>query len=197
MTRTSTFRSCVEPSGTKVALLQEAQELDLGGGRDLPDFVEEEGPLVRRGEVPGLPLGGAGEGALLVAEELALEQRLGQRRAVHLDERAPRRGGSGSGWSRASWLLPVPLSPRSRTVASVDATWRAAASTAFIAGLSATRSGMSRPSSALAARLRAPAARRAAGRGAAARPSRTAWSGSRPPRPSWPRPRSRPCRTRS
>ena len=33
---------------------------------------------------------GAGEGALLVAEELALEQGLGQRGAVHGDEWAPR-----------------------------------------------------------------------------------------------------------
>src|SRR6202008_933278 len=39
------------------------------------------------------PLGGAGEGALLVAEELALEQRVGQRGAVDGDERlAPARG---------------------------------------------------------------------------------------------------------
>jgi hypothetical protein len=40
--------------------------------------------------VAGLPLVGAGERALLVAEELALEQRLGERGAVHLDERAGR-----------------------------------------------------------------------------------------------------------
>ena len=39
----------------------------------------------------------AGEGALLVAEELGLQQALGQGRAVDLHERARRRGGSRSG----------------------------------------------------------------------------------------------------
>ena len=43
---------------------------------------------------PLAPLVGPGEDALLVAEELALEERLGERRAVERDERLPARAGS-------------------------------------------------------------------------------------------------------
>src|SRR5687768_2731656 len=42
---------------------------------------------MRRLELADLPLGGAGERAALVAEELAFEQCLGERRAVETDER--------------------------------------------------------------------------------------------------------------
>src|SRR5581483_9425120 len=41
----------------------------------------------RRLEEPALALGRAGEGALLEAEELALEERLGERAAVEREER--------------------------------------------------------------------------------------------------------------
>ncbi len=44
---------------------------------------------------------------------------------------------------RASWLLPVPLSPSSSTLASDAATLRAASSAAFIFALSATSAGTS------------------------------------------------------
>ena len=69
------------------ALLQDAQELDLRRRRDLADLVEEERAAVGLLEAPGAPPIGAGEGALLVAEELALEERLGERGAVERDER--------------------------------------------------------------------------------------------------------------
>jgi hypothetical protein len=53
---------------------------------------------------------GPGEGALLVAEQLALQQVLGQRGAVQRDEGRPPAGPSA--WiARASSPLPVPLSP--------------------------------------------------------------------------------------
>ena len=59
--------------------LQHAQQLGLRGRRDLADLVEEDGAGVGQLEPAQPPLGGAGEGALLVAEQLALEQGLGQR----------------------------------------------------------------------------------------------------------------------
>jgi hypothetical protein len=73
-------------------VLQEAEELDLEGRRQLADLVEEEGAAVRRLDAAAALGVGAGEGALLVAEELALEQRLRDRRAVdgHEGPRGPR-----------------------------------------------------------------------------------------------------------
>ena len=69
-------------------LLQEAQQLDLQRQRDVADLVEEQRAAM--GELD-LALGGldrAGEGALLVAEQLGLEQVLGDRGAVDRDEAA-------------------------------------------------------------------------------------------------------------
>ena len=62
--------------------------------------------LKRPSRLPGR----SGEGALLVAEELTLEERLGERRAVELDEGAFARG---LFWwiACATSSLPVPLSP--------------------------------------------------------------------------------------
>jgi hypothetical protein len=74
--------------GHEGPVLEEAQELHLRGRRDLADLVEEERPAVGGGEVAGLPLRRPGEGAPLVAEQLGLEERLRERRAVDLDERA-------------------------------------------------------------------------------------------------------------
>ena len=67
--------------------LQHPEQLHLGGRRDLADLVEEDGPGVGQLEPAQPPLGGAGEGALLVPEQLRLQQRLGQRGAVDRDER--------------------------------------------------------------------------------------------------------------
>ena len=66
---------------------EHAEELGLNRGAHLADFVEHERALVGLLELADLALGGAGEGALLVAEQLALQQRLGERRAVEADER--------------------------------------------------------------------------------------------------------------
>ena len=88
MMRTSTWSGCVPPTRSNSALLQDAQELDLEGERHLADLVEEERAAVRAAR--SLPLVArvrAGEGAALVAEELALEQGLGDRAAVDRHER--------------------------------------------------------------------------------------------------------------
>ena len=73
---------------------EHAQELGLHGGVHLADFVEQERALVGLLELADLAFGGAGEGALFVAEELAFEQRFGEGGAVEADERAlPARAG--------------------------------------------------------------------------------------------------------
>ena len=55
--------------------------------RQLADLVEEDRSAVGRLEQPALLGDGAGERASLVPEQLALEQRLRERRAVQTEER--------------------------------------------------------------------------------------------------------------
>ena len=70
--------------------LQDAQNLGLRARAHVADFVEEQrAPIGLFEAADALPVG-AGESALLVAEELRLEQIFLERRAVHLDE-VPRR----------------------------------------------------------------------------------------------------------
>ena len=71
----------------ELAVLDHPQELGLQLEGQLADLVEEEGGAVGDLEAP-LALGdGPGESALLVPEELALDEGGRQRRAVELDER--------------------------------------------------------------------------------------------------------------
>ena len=89
--RPPTARSARPAAGTP--LLQHAQQLHLRRRRHLADLVEEERAAIGQLEAALPPIGGAGERALLVAEDLALEQRLGNRGAVDGDERERRRAG--------------------------------------------------------------------------------------------------------
>ncbi|MCY1233227.1 hypothetical protein D9M72_457600 [compost metagenome] len=66
---------------------QHAQQLDLPGQRQLADLVEEDGAGMRALELAAPVVAGAGEGALLVAEQFGLEQAVGNRAAVDRDER--------------------------------------------------------------------------------------------------------------
>src|SRR5439155_22887477 len=77
----------------ELTLLKHPEDLGLGHRREVRDLVEEQGAAVGELEAALLPPRRAGERALLVAEQLRLEQRLGQRRTVLRDERpaAPRR----------------------------------------------------------------------------------------------------------
>jgi len=68
--------------GEHLALLQRAQQLRLQIGRQVADLVEEQRAAIRGAEQAGLGLVGAGEGALDVAEQLALHELPAQRRAV-------------------------------------------------------------------------------------------------------------------
>src|SRR4029450_8330439 len=67
---------------------QDAQELGLRRQAHLAHFVEEQHTAGGQLDLPRLGLLGARVGAALVAEELSLEQLLGERRAVQRDERA-------------------------------------------------------------------------------------------------------------
>ena len=93
---------------------EHAQQLRLQRRGHLGDLVEEERAAVGQLEAAQPPLGGAGEGAALVAEQLALDERLGDGRAVEGDERLLAR--SERSWSaRATSSLPVPVSPWTST----------------------------------------------------------------------------------
>ena len=70
-----------------LALLQRAQQLDLGVERQLADLVEEQRAAVGFLELADALVDGAGERALLVAEQDALDQVLGDGAAVDGDER--------------------------------------------------------------------------------------------------------------
>ena len=52
-----------------LAILHGAQQLDLHVERQVADLVEEQRAAMRLDELAGVLLGGAGEGALLVAEQ--------------------------------------------------------------------------------------------------------------------------------
>ena len=92
MTRTSTFDRVRVADPLELALLQHAQQLHLQRRAHRPDFVEKQRALVRLLEASLTVADGAGERAAHVAEELGLEQRLGNRAAVQRDEpvHAPR-----------------------------------------------------------------------------------------------------------
>ena len=75
-------------------VLQHAQQLHLHRPRHVVDVVEEDGAAVGQLEAAGVIPQRAGEGAALVAEELRLDQRLGQDRAAHRARTAAGGGGS-------------------------------------------------------------------------------------------------------
>ena len=69
-----------------LAFLKHAQHFGLRLQAHVADFVEEDRAAVGLLELPDLPLGGAGERALLVAEQLRLDELFRNRRAVDLHE---------------------------------------------------------------------------------------------------------------
>ena len=92
MTRMFAFEQPRAAEPLELALLQHAQELRLRRQAHLADLVEEQHAAGGQLDLARLGLLRAGERAALVAEELRLEQLLGQRRAVQRDERpAPAR----------------------------------------------------------------------------------------------------------
>ena len=100
-------------------LLQHAQQLGLRGHRHLGDLVEQQRAAVRGAEAAVALLDRAREGAALVTEQLRLQQRLGERRAVDRDERPCRAGRRG----RAARARPAPCRCRSRPAAAPARGW--------------------------------------------------------------------------
>src|SRR5437899_13084213 len=74
--------------GFELALLAHAEQLDLRLERQVPDLVEEDGPTVGKLEAADPPIDGAGEGALDVSEEFALDEAGRDGAAVDLDQGA-------------------------------------------------------------------------------------------------------------
>ena len=68
-------------------VLQHAQQLGLHRQRHVADLIEKQRAAIRELELAGLAASPrAGERAFLIAEQLRLQQRFGNRRAVELDE---------------------------------------------------------------------------------------------------------------
>ena len=108
--RKSTLTGFLEPTGIDLAFLQRAQQLDLRVERQLADLVEEQRAAVGFLELADALVDGAGERALLVAEQDALDQVLGDGAAVDGDERLGLRARSRPGWRGRS----APCRRRSR-----------------------------------------------------------------------------------
>src|SRR5262249_13556240 len=77
----------VAADAAELARLEDAQELRLDVERELADLVEEDGAAVRELEGALARVDGARERAALVAEELALDERVAHRPAVDDEER--------------------------------------------------------------------------------------------------------------
>ena len=74
------------PHPLELLFLERAQDLGLQPERQVTNLVQEERSPVRHLEPSQLPPDGPGEGALLVTEQLAFKQPLGNGRAVDGDE---------------------------------------------------------------------------------------------------------------
>jgi hypothetical protein len=71
----------------KLLRLQDSQQLGLEFQRDVPDLVEEKRALMRQLKASEALRQGPGEGAALVAKQLALQQPRWQGDTIHRDER--------------------------------------------------------------------------------------------------------------
>ncbi len=87
-TRTSTRAGAGLADPLEGALLQDAEQLALEVEGDLADLVEEQRAAIGEFEPPDPFAQRPGEATPDMAEELALEQLAGDRRAVHPDHRA-------------------------------------------------------------------------------------------------------------
>src|SRR4029450_13510855 len=71
---------------SELALLQNTQKFHLGLRRHLADLIEKQSSPIRELKASLTPIGGTGKRPFLVAENLALEQRLRNRRVVDRHE---------------------------------------------------------------------------------------------------------------
>ena len=86
MKRTSTAVVLHRADAAEFVRVEQAQELCLQHRLHLADLVDEDGAVVCRLDQTGLAIDGAGEGALLVAEQFRFQQARRDRRAVDVDE---------------------------------------------------------------------------------------------------------------
>ena len=93
-----------------LARLQHAQQLGLLAHRDVADLVEEDGAVVGQLEASDAVGARVGEGALHVAEELALEGAFRQRAGIDRDQRH----GGARRQARAASARPLPCRCRAR-----------------------------------------------------------------------------------
>ena len=101
--------SC-EPTGRILRSSSARSSLTCSGKRHVADLVEEQRAALRGLEQAAAVGDRAGERALLVAEQLGLEQALGDRAAVDRHERLPPR----AGWRDGSRARAAPCRCRSR-----------------------------------------------------------------------------------
>ena len=87
-TRTSVLRTLEEPTRRYSPVSEHPEQPRLGGHRELAHLIEKDGAAVGLLEVALARLVGAGEAALLVAEELGIDGALRDGPAVHGDVRA-------------------------------------------------------------------------------------------------------------
>ena len=131
--RTSAFMRARAAEPLELAILQDAQELHLHRGGDVADFVEKQRAAFCELDAPGLALRGAGERALLVAEESRSRAALSGSAANGPSTKGPRRSRAQLVNTRATSSLPLPLSPRTSTVATPLAARASVLSSSFIA----------------------------------------------------------------
>ena len=105
----------------ELAVLQDAQQLRLRRFVQVADFVEKDGAAVGQLELAAPERRRTGERALLVAEQLALDQLGRNRGAVHLHERTRGKRALAVDVGREQ-LLAGPDSPDSSTLTSDRAT---------------------------------------------------------------------------
>ena len=131
------FVLAAEPPHPQV--LENAQQLRLRGVRHLADLVEKQRAPVSLLKAAGRTLHGSRKRALLVAEQLALHQSLGQGGCIDRDERPIAAGAALMDLPRHQ-LLPGATLSRISTGAEVGATCRISEKICCIAGEVPTRS---------------------------------------------------------
>ena len=115
----------------EATVLEHAQQLGLHAGLELADLVQEERPSVGQLQPAAAPGRGAGEGALLVPNS-SLSSRCSESEAQLTATKGPLARGLRRCSSCATTSFPVPLSPLSKTVALVGATFWTASTTEAI-----------------------------------------------------------------
>ncbi len=111
----------IAPYGFELPGLQNPENLGLDRQGEFADFIQKHGAPVGHQKASVFTNGGPGKGAPFMPEEFALQQGLGQGGAIDHHEGAGARGlFRWMAWATSS--LPVPVSPRSSTVASEGAT---------------------------------------------------------------------------